>query len=54
MGAAAKEAGVSVPIIVRMQGTNAEAGRRILAASGLAFTVAETLGDAARLVAEVR
>ena len=52
--AAAKEAGVSVPIIVRMQGTNAEAGRRILAASGLAFTVAETLGDAARLVAEVR
>lgn len=52
--AAAKEAGVSVPIIVRMQGTNAEAGRRILAASGLAFTVVETLRDAARLVAEVR
>lgn len=51
---AAKEAGVSVPIIVRMQGTNAEAGRRILAESGLAFTVAETLKDAARLVSEVR
>lgn len=51
---AAKAAGVGVPVIVRMQGTNAEEGRRILAESGLAFTVAENLRDAARLVAEVK
>ena len=50
---AARDTGVGVPIIIRLQGTNAEEGRRILAESGLRFTVAEHLSDAARLVAEV-
>ena len=51
---AAKDTGVNVPVIIRLQGTNAEEGQRILKASGLHFTVAENLSDAARLVSEVR
>jgi succinyl-CoA synthetase beta subunit len=44
--AAAQELGVAVPLVVRLQGTNAEAGRAILAASGLDITPAETLREA--------
>jgi succinyl-CoA synthetase beta subunit len=44
--AAAGELGVEVPLVVRLQGTNAEEGRRILAASDLDITPAETLGEA--------
>jgi succinyl-CoA synthetase beta subunit len=44
--AAAQELGVSVPLVVRLQGTNAEQGRRILADSGLDITSAETLREA--------
>lgn len=51
--AAAEKAGVRVPVIVRLQGTNAEQGRRILAESGLSFTVAEHLEDARRLIAQI-
>ncbi|HJD97704.1 ADP-forming succinate--CoA ligase subunit beta [Mailhella massiliensis] len=50
---AARDTGVGVPVIVRLQGTHAEEGRKILAQSGLKFTVAENLSEAARLVAEV-
>jgi succinyl-CoA synthetase beta subunit len=35
-----------VPLVVRLQGTNAEEGRKILAESGLDITSAETLGEA--------
>jgi succinyl-CoA synthetase beta subunit len=53
--AAAKELAVKVPLVVRLQGTNAEAGREILAASGLDITPAETLREAGeRVVAAVR
>ena len=41
--AAAKEIGISVPLVVRLQGTNAKEGRDILASSGLDITPAETL-----------
>ncbi len=44
--AAAAELGVTVPLVVRLQGTNAEEGRRILAESGLDITPAETLREA--------
>ncbi len=39
---------VGVPVVVRLQGTNAEEGREILRRSDLEFVVAETLHDAAR------
>jgi succinyl-CoA synthetase beta subunit len=45
--AAAAELGVKVPLVVRLQGTNAEEGRKILAGSGLNITPAETLAEAA-------
>ena len=44
--AAAKELGIGVPLVVRLQGTNAPQGREILAASGLDITPAETLREA--------
>jgi succinyl-CoA synthetase beta subunit len=46
VSAAAEELGVGVPLVVRLQGTNAEQGRQILAASGLDITPAETLSEA--------
>ncbi len=48
--AAARELNVTAPIVVRMEGTNVETGRRILAESGLNFTVAEGMKDAAEKV----
>lgn len=50
---AARETGVKVPLIVRLQGTNAAEGRRILQESGLSFTVAEDLREAAAYIAKV-
>jgi succinyl-CoA synthetase beta subunit len=44
--AAASDLGVKVPLVVRLQGTNAAQGREILARSGLDITSAETLRDA--------
>jgi succinyl-CoA synthetase beta subunit len=41
---------VPVPIVIRMKGTNVEEGNRMLAESGLNFTTAETMGDAAEKV----
>jgi succinyl-CoA synthetase beta subunit len=53
--AGAKEVGLPVPLVVRLQGTRAEEGRRILADSGLAITPAETLREAGeRAVAAAR
>ncbi len=45
--AAAAELAVKVPLVVRLQGTNAEQGRKILSESGLNITPAETLAEAA-------
>ena len=53
--AAARELGIGVPLVVRLQGTNAAEGRKILAESGLDITPAETLREAGeRAVAAVR
>jgi succinyl-CoA synthetase beta subunit len=47
---AVKNVGVAVPVVVRLEGTNAQAARQRLAASGLAITAAADLTDAARKV----
>ena len=53
--AAAREIDIQVPLVVRLEGTNVEEGKRILADSGLAIVPADDLGDAARkIVAEVK
>jgi succinyl-CoA synthetase beta subunit len=52
---AAKEVNLQVPLVVRLEGTNVEKGKEILANSGLAIVPADDLGDAARkIVAEVK
>jgi succinyl-CoA synthetase beta subunit len=48
--AAVKELGVPVPIVIRMKGTNVEEGKRMLAESGLNFTTADTMSEAAEKV----
>ena len=45
---AAKEMGLSLPVIVRLEGTNAELGRELLTNSGMTIRVADNLTDAAR------
>jgi len=50
---AAKKTGINVPVVVRMEGTNIEEGRRILAESGLDLITATDLKDAAARVAEI-
>jgi succinyl-CoA synthetase beta subunit len=50
---AARKTGIRVPVVVRMEGTNVEAGRRILADSGLNLVAAADLKDAARKVAQI-
>jgi succinyl-CoA synthetase beta subunit len=47
---AAREVGVQVPVVVRLEGTNVEAGRRILSRSGLSFRIAADMQDAAKQV----
>ncbi|WP_150538475.1 ADP-forming succinate--CoA ligase subunit beta [Actinobacillus vicugnae] len=47
--AAVNEVGVNLPVVVRLEGTNAELGRQILANSGLSLIAATTLTQAAQL-----
>ncbi len=47
---ASRELHLELPVVVRMEGTNVEEGRRILRESGLNFTVAEDMKDAAEKV----
>lgn len=47
---AARELEMKIPIVVRMEGTNVELGRQILKDSGLSFTVADGMKDAAEKV----
>jgi succinyl-CoA synthetase beta subunit len=51
--AAVKELGVPVPIVVRMEGTNVEEGKRMLQESGLKFSTADSMGEAADKVVEL-
>ena len=52
---AAKEVNLSVPLVVRLEGTNVQKGKDILANSGLPIIPADDLGDAAKkIVAEVK
>jgi succinyl-CoA synthetase beta subunit len=48
--AAVTELGVRVPIVVRMEGTNVEEGKKMLRESGLSFTTADSMGEAAERV----
>jgi len=48
--AAAKELGLTVPLVVRLEGTNVERGKEIMESSGLAIIPADNLGDAAEKV----
>jgi succinyl-CoA synthetase beta subunit len=53
--AAAKEIGVSLPVVVRLQGTNVDKGKAMLRDSGLEFSVASNLKEAAQMaVASVK
>jgi succinyl-CoA synthetase beta subunit len=52
--AAARELALTVPLVVRLEGTNVELGKKIMAESGLAIIPANDLGDAAqKIVAEI-
>jgi succinyl-CoA synthetase beta subunit len=48
--AAVTQLGVRVPIVIRMEGTNVEEGKRLLRESGLNFTTADSMGEAAEKV----
>jgi succinyl-CoA synthetase beta subunit len=48
--AAAREMAITVPLVVRLEGTNVELGKKILAESGLKITPADDLGDAAEKI----
>jgi succinyl-CoA synthetase beta subunit len=48
--AAVRELGVPVPIVIRMEGTNVDEGKRLLRESGMNFTTAESMGEAATTV----
>ncbi len=51
--AAVKKLGLRLPVVVRMEGTNVELGKRMLAESGLRLTTADDMGDGARKVVEL-
>jgi succinyl-CoA synthetase beta subunit len=48
--AAVQEVGLKVPLVVRLEGTNVELGKKILNESGLAITAADDLDDAAQKI----
>ena len=50
---AAKEVKINVPLVVRLQGTNAEEGRKLLAESGLKLEVADDLWEAAQKIVKL-
>lgn len=51
--AAAKNVKMSVPLVVRLEGTNVEEGKKLLLESGLALTPADSLSDAAKKIVEM-
>jgi succinyl-CoA synthetase beta subunit len=50
---AVRELGVPVPIVIRMEGTNVEEGKRLLGESGMNFTTADDMDDAAHKVVQL-
>jgi succinyl-CoA synthetase beta subunit len=50
---AVKELGVPVPIVIRMEGTNVDEGKRLLKDSGMNFTTADSMGEAATRVVQL-
>jgi succinyl-CoA synthetase beta subunit len=50
--AAAREVNIGVPLVVRLEGTNVELGKKLLSESGLAITPADDLADAAQKIVE--
>src|SRR5450755_3925569 len=51
--AAVKDLGVRVPIVIRMEGTNVEEGKRLLRESGMKLTTADSMDEAAKKVVEL-
>jgi succinyl-CoA synthetase beta subunit len=51
--AAVKKLGLTLPVVVRMEGTNVELGKKMLAESGLNFATADDMGEGARLAVEL-
>jgi succinyl-CoA synthetase beta subunit len=51
--AAVKELGVPVPIVIRMEGTNVEEGKRLLRESKMNFTTADSMDEAAKKVVQL-
>jgi succinyl-CoA synthetase beta subunit len=51
--AAVKELGVPVPIVIRMEGTNVDEGKKLLKDSGMNFTTADSMGEAATKVVQL-
>jgi len=49
---AVKQVNVAVPLVVRLEGTNVELGKKILLDSGLPIIAADTMADAAQKVVE--
>ena len=52
VGAAAREVNLHVPLVVRLEGTNVELGKKILKESGLKITSADHLADAAQKIVQ--
>jgi succinyl-CoA synthetase beta subunit len=50
---AARNLGINVPVVVRLEGTNVEEGQRVIRESGLNFTVANGMQDAAEKVVQL-
>ncbi len=50
---AAHKVNIKVPLIIRLEGTNVERGRELLAQSGLDFLVAQTMGEAAQKISQL-
>lgn len=49
-----REVGIEIPVVVRLSGTNVEAGRKLIAESGLPIVSADTLADAAKAAVAAR
>jgi len=47
---AARELDIKAPVVIRLEGTNVELGRQILAESGLAFSAGDSMKEAGELV----
>jgi succinyl-CoA synthetase beta subunit len=51
--AAVKDLGVTVPIVVRMEGTNVDEGKKLLRDSGMKLTTVDSMGEAATKVVQL-